>query len=188
MIPNPRPLSQATCVMDVDWHRSIAAVFPVRLRRRSARFDTTPQAPERRVGRAPIGCCENRRSSCWDPRGEAEQKMWRRSFELNLFATVELARRVILVLRARGRGVICDCSSNRGETPADAVCRWGKTPSRPATAGPVRSGRSRDPCCSGRRDPRSLSGNGRGARGARSGPERAPSQTAPDDSWTPTSR
>ncbi len=36
---------------------------------------------------------------------------WRRIFELNLFGTVELTRRVIPVLRKRGGGVICNFSS-----------------------------------------------------------------------------
>lgn len=36
---------------------------------------------------------------------------WRRVFELNVFATVELTRRVIPTLRARGGGVICNFST-----------------------------------------------------------------------------
>lgn len=36
---------------------------------------------------------------------------WRRTFELNVFATVELTRRVVPVMRARGGGVICNFST-----------------------------------------------------------------------------
>jgi NAD(P)-dependent dehydrogenase (short-subunit alcohol dehydrogenase family) len=36
---------------------------------------------------------------------------WRRTFELNVFAAVELTRRVVPVMRARGGGVICNFST-----------------------------------------------------------------------------
>jgi NAD(P)-dependent dehydrogenase (short-subunit alcohol dehydrogenase family) len=49
---------------------------------------------------------------------------WRRTFELNLFSTVELTRRVIPIMRARRGGVICNFSSASALQPTPWVSAY----------------------------------------------------------------
>lgn len=52
---------------------------------------------------------------------------WRRIFELNLFSTVELTRRVIPTMRARGGGVICNFSTAATLQPTPWVSAYRAT-------------------------------------------------------------
>src|SRR5438067_7034124 len=51
-------------------------------------------------------------------------EQWRRTFELNVFAAVELTRRVVPTMRARGGGVICNFSTAAALLPTPWVSAY----------------------------------------------------------------